>query len=259
MLLFYFVFHYSSQGVFIILLFIPSMLLLLLSSWSLSYGVFYPFVCYFMVFVSSCCAPHWGGVLTFSGVQPTQCMPLSICMCRYIGGFFGTPIFSFLYTLLDTVPPPIYTRLPSILASLPHFSTMCKLMYFISVADIACMNSYLVCESFAAHVLDFYCWHYMHELPSSKWAMCSSYAWFPLHKLSSREWVMSASVLDFCCWHYLHELPSRQWDMCSSCAQFTLLTLHTWTPIQKVSHVQVVCFVSIADIASMNFYPESEL
>lgn len=58
MLLFYFVFHYSSQGVFIILLFISSMLLLLLLLWSLSYGVFYPFVCYFMVFVSSCCAPR---------------------------------------------------------------------------------------------------------------------------------------------------------------------------------------------------------
>ena len=100
------------------------MLLLLLSLWSLSYGVFYPFVCYFMIFVFSCCAPHWGGVLTFSGVWPTRCVPLSICMCRYIGGFFGAPIFSFLYMLLDTVLPPIYACLPSILVSPPRFSTV---------------------------------------------------------------------------------------------------------------------------------------
>ena len=50
-------------------------------------------------------------------------MPLSICMCRYVGGFFGAPIFSFLYTLLDTVPLPIYAHLPSVLVSLPCFST----------------------------------------------------------------------------------------------------------------------------------------
>lgn len=71
---------------------------------------------------SSCIHKHFP-MLTFSGVRPTPCAPLSICTCRYVGGFFGAPIFSFPYTLLDTVPPPIYARLPSVLASLPRFST----------------------------------------------------------------------------------------------------------------------------------------
>jgi len=61
-LLFYFVFHYSSQGVFIILLFIPFMLLLLLSSWSLSYGVFYPSACYMLYFLFSLVAHLVEGV-----------------------------------------------------------------------------------------------------------------------------------------------------------------------------------------------------
>ena len=62
MLLFYFVFHYSSQGVFIILLFIPSALLLLLLLWSLSCGAFYPLVCYILFLLFSLVAHLVEGV-----------------------------------------------------------------------------------------------------------------------------------------------------------------------------------------------------
>ena len=62
-------------------------------------------------------------MLTFPGVWPTQCMPLPICMCRCVGGFFGTPTFFFFCMLLHPVPPQICAFCPFILASLPHFST----------------------------------------------------------------------------------------------------------------------------------------
>ena len=124
MLLFYFVFHYSLQGVFIILLFIPSMWLLLLLLWSLSYGVFYPFVCYFMIFVFSCCAPCWGGVLTFSGVRPTQCVCHFLFVCvDTLGASLASPIFPFyihfltlyhhqymLICLLSSCPCPVFQQ-----------------------------------------------------------------------------------------------------------------------------------------------------
>ena len=63
----------------------------------------------------------------------------------------------------------------------------------------------------------------------------------------------------FHCWHCLHKLPSRKWVMCTFCALFPLLTSLAWTLIQGVSHVHLLLFISIADIACMNSYPESEL
>ena len=60
-------------------------------------------------------------------------------------------------------------------------------------------------------------------------------------------------------WFPLLTFPaSRKWVMCSSCAWFPMLTFPGWTPIQDVSHVQLLCLISIADIPWMNSHPASE-
>jgi len=46
-----------------------------------------------------------------------------VCSCRYIGDFFVAPNLFFSDTLLDPVPPPIYARCPTVLASPPRFPT----------------------------------------------------------------------------------------------------------------------------------------
>ena len=66
------------------------------------------------------------------------------------------------------------------------------------------------------------------------------------------------SLLGFHCWYCLHELLSSLWVMSSSSAWLPLLTLPVWTPIQYVSYVQLLCLISIADIACMNFCPGCE-
>ena len=48
------------------------------------------------------------------------------------------------------------------------------------------------------------------------------------------------------------------WVICTSSAWFPFLTLPAWTPIQDVSHLHLLCLISIPDIACMNFYPGSE-
>ena len=163
-----------------------------------------------------------------------------------------------------------------------HVQFLC----LISIADIACMNSHPACESCAAPLLDFHCWHCLHELSSRLWVMCSSSAWFPLLTLPA--WTLiktvshvqllylisiadlacmnshqdsescAAPLLDFHCWPCLHGLSSRLWVMCSSSAWFPFLTLPAWTFIQAVSHVQLLSLISIADIACMNSYPGCE-
>jgi len=155
-----------------------------------------------------------------------------------------------------------------------------QLLSLISIADISCMNSHPGCESCAAAQLGFHCWHFLHELSSSKLVMCSCSAWFPL--LTFLAWTpiqqvshvqllclisiadipcmnshlacesCAAALLDFHCWYSLHELPSSLWVMCSCSAWFPLLTFPAWTPIQCVSHVQLLCLISIADIPCMN-------
>ena len=179
------------------------------------------------------------------------------------------------------------------------------------IADIACINSHSGSESCAAPVLYVHCWHCMYELSSRKWVMCSSCAWFPIadivwmnsHPASESyaapvldflllillSWTpiqgvshvqllclisiidiacikchpvcesCATSVLYFHCWHCLHELSFSLWVMCSSCALFPLLILPAWTLIQFVSHVQLMCLISTADITCMNYHPLSEL
>jgi len=51
---------------------------------------------------------------------------------------------------------------------------------------------------------------------------------------------------------------SSLWVMCSSPAWFLLLIFSAWTPIQEVSHVPLICLLSIADITCMNSHPGSE-
>jgi len=64
-------------------------------------GCFIPLFVIFIAFVFSCCAPHWGGVLTFSVVQSTQCAPPIVCSCKYVGGFFVAPNLSFYIRFLN--------------------------------------------------------------------------------------------------------------------------------------------------------------
>ena len=144
-----------------------------------------------------------------------------------------------------------------------------QLFCVISIADIACMNSYAESEPYAALLLDFYCSYCLHELLSRKWVMCSFSAWCPLLTLPAHiacmgfypahEWLCSSSawcllltlpawgliqlvsccaapLLDICCSHCLHGVPSRLWVA-----------------------VQLLCLMSIADIACMNSHPECEL
>ena len=184
-----------------------------------------------------------------------------------------------------------------------------QLLCLISIADIACMKFHPGCESCAAPLLHFYCWHCLHEIPSRLWVMCSAFAWFPLLTLfvwnpiqtvshvqhlclisiadiacmkfiqavscvqhlclisitdiacikshQGCEWC-AAPLLDFHCWHCLHEILSREWVVCSSFAWFPLLTLPAWNLIQIVSPVQLLCLISIADIACMKFNPGCE-
>ena len=157
-------------------------------------------------------------------------------------------------------------------------------MELISIADIACMNSYPGSESPASPLLDFHFWHCLHELLSSLWGICTS-AWFPLLILPAWTPIQAVShlhllclisipdiacmnsypgsessaspLLDFHSWHCLHELLSSLWVICIS-AWFPLLTLLAWTSIQEVSHLHLLCLISIADIAYMNSYPGSE-
>jgi len=126
-----------------------------------------------------------------------------------------------------------------------------QLLCFISTADIPCMNSHPVCESCAAALLDFYCWHSLHELPSSEWVMSYvqllcliSIADIPCINSHPGSESCAAALLDFHCWYSLYELPSRMWVMCSCSAWFPLLTFPAWNSIQEVSHVQLLCLSS---------------
>ena len=105
-------------------------------------------------------------------------------------------------------------------------------IYLIYIDDIMCMNFHPASSEWcAAPLLDLHCWHCLHELQSSLWEPCA------------------ALLCDFHCWYCLHELLCRKWAICSSFAWFLLLILLAWTPIQKVSHVQLLCLMSIAHIA----------
>ena len=72
----------------------------------------------FIVFVSSCCTPHWGGVLRFSSVQPTQCTPLLFVHVDTLGASLLPPIFSFLRcfftcTTTNTHCFPLHLHIPT--------------------------------------------------------------------------------------------------------------------------------------------------
>ena len=136
-------------------------------------------------------------------------------------------------------------------------------MCLISIADIVCITSHPGSESCTAPVLDVHCWHCLNELPSSEWVMCSFCAWFPIADIALMNShpgsePCAAPVLDFYYWHCLHKISSSLWVMCNFCALFPLLTLPVWTLIQFVSHVQLLCFISIVDIACMNSHPVCE-
>ena len=169
-----------------------------------------------------------------------------------------------------------------------QFVSHLHLLWLISIADIAWMNSYPVCESSAPPLADFHCWHCLDELLSSEWVICTSSGWFPFLTLPAWTpiqlvshhlhllWLISISdiacmnsypgseslsappLVDFHFWHCLYELLSSLWVICTSSGWFPFLTLPTWTPIQVVSHLHLLWLISIADIACMNSYPASE-
>ena len=110
-----------------------------------------------------------------------------------------------------------------------------RLLCSILITDIACMKSHPVCESCTPPLLDSDHWHCLHEIPSRKWVLCA-----PL-------------LLDSDHRHCLHGIPSREWVVCAHSARFRSLTLPAWYPIQSVSHVRLLCSISITDIACMKF------
>ena len=113
-----------------------------------------------------------------------------------------------------------------------------QLLCLISIADIVWMKFYSESELYAAPLLYFYCYIVCME----------SY---------TESGLCTAPFFD--CWHCLDEILSREWAMCSSFALFLLLILPAWNPIQKVSCIQLLYFISIADIACIKSYQGSKL
>ena len=234
-----------------------------------------------------------------------------------------------------------------------------QLLCLISIAHIACMGSHpdreLLCSfsawyllltlpawgpiqqvsCCAAPLLDIYCSHCLHRVPSRMWVavqllclisiahiacmgshpahelLCSSSAWYLLLTLPAWGPIQvvsccAASLFDIYCSHCLHGVPSSSWVavqllclmsiadiacmnshpecelLCSSSAWILLLTLLAWTPIQLVSHVQLLldfyywhclhelpssqwvfvkllCLISITDITCTQSHLDSEL
>ena len=183
--------------------------------------------------------------------------------------------FSALFPLLTL---PAWTPIQYV----SHLHLLC----FISIADIVCMNSYPGSESSASSLLGFHSWHCLHELLSREWVICTSFAWFPFLTLPAWTPIQFVShlhllclisipdiacmnsypgsessappLLDFHSWHCLHELLSSLWVICTSSALFPFLTLLAWTPIQDVSHLHLLCLISILNIACINSYPGCE-
>ena len=160
-----------------------------------------------------------------------------------------------------------------------------RLLCFISMADIACMKSHPASEWCAPPLLDFDCWHCLHEIPSRTWVACASSArcrsltlpaWNPIQLVSGLLLLCSISIADIACmkshpdrkwcvhllldfnhWHCLHEIPSRLSVVSASSAWFQLLTLPAWNPMQRVSDMSL-CSISITDIAHTKSHPGSE-
>jgi len=109
----------------------------------------------------------------------------------------------------------------------------------ISITDIVCMKSHPGSELRAPPLLDFDHWHYLHEIPSREWVLCTSStrfrlltlpAWNSIQSVSHVHPLCSISITDIACmkshpgselcapplldfnhWHCLHEIPFRMW------------------------------------------------
>jgi len=138
-----------------------------------------------------------------------------------------------------------------------------QLLCLIPIANIACMKFHPGCEWCAASLLDFHCWHCLHEILSKGSEPCA------------------APLLDFHCWHCLHGfhlvsescagpyLISTADIVCinshlesESCAasllDFDCWHCSAWNPIQEVSCVQLLYLIHIADVACLKFHPVCE-
>ena len=101
-----------------------------------------------------------------------------------------------------------------------------QLLFLISIADIACMNSYPASESCAAPLLNFYCWHCLHELLSSKQVMCSSSAWSPLMTLLAWTSIQGVSLVQLLCLIFIADIACKNsYPGCESCIA-PLLNFH---------------------------------
>ena len=180
----------------------------------------------------------WNLIQTVSPVQ-LLCL-ISIADIAYMESHpvcesYAAPLLDFDYWhCLHGIPSSLWVLCSSFawfqLLTLPAWNPIqsvspVQLLFLISIADIACMKSHPGCESCAVPFLDFHCWHCLYKIPSRVWVLCSF------------------SLLSFHCWHCLYEILSRVWVLCSSSAWFPLLTLPAWNLIQKVSPVQLCCFV----------------
>jgi len=153
---------------------------------------------------------------------------------------------------------------------------MCSSIALISITNIACMKSVPGSKSYVASLLNFYIWHCLHENSSSQWVKCCFYAWFPVLTLPAWNPIQRVShiqlycllftantvymkfhpacescaalLLDFYCWIFLHKILSREWVM-GIFAWLLFLTMLAYNLMQEVSHMQLLCLISMPNNA----------
>jgi len=256
--------------------------------------------------VSASCARCW--LLTLPASNPIQLVSCECLLCLIsiadiacikshpAGELWVPPVLDFdCWHCLHQIPPSGWAMSASCalfwLLTLPAsnpIQTVSRecLLCLMLIADIACIKSHPESESWAPPVLDFDCWHCLHQIPSSWWVVSASCAWFQLLTLPASNPIQFVScehllclisiadiacikshpvgelwappVLDFNCWHCLHQIPSRGWVVSASCAWFQLLTLPASNTTQWVSHECLLCSILIADIACIKSHPGSE-
>jgi len=161
-----------------------------------------------------------------------------------------------------------------------------QLLCLISIANIACMESYPASESYNIFLLNFLHWQFLHEIWSREWVACSFFAWFSCLMMPAWHLIQRVSFVQLLClismpdnacikshlvcelcafpllyfhgWQCMNEIPSSLWVRCSSFAWFLWLTMYACKFIQNVSHVQLLCLIAIADNTFMKSHTDCE-
>ena len=209
----------------------------------------------------------WFLLLTLSAWNP----------CREWVVFSFSPSFPLLTLLAWNSHPEseLYPALPDFhgwhsikpLSNLIQTVRCVQLLCLIFISEIACIKSHPDCESCVAPLLDFYYWHYLYDLLSRLWVICSSLALFPFLTLfawtsiqrvgcvqllclifiADIVWMKShpeselyaAPSLDFHYWHYIKPHPE------SMLCEAPLLDFHCWYFLGDIlSREWVICSFS---------------